>query len=143
MELQTPSMELPVEGPIRVYTPKIPGQREWVFDLIGWRAQLGGDPDREGGMVMHRKYFPVMMAKLIERFGSVDLYRQYKPEEACTSSCRHAKKADCSCSCAGEHHGARSGFSWLDGHVADQYQTFGTGEDDWSHTTVFHPDSVT
>lgn len=143
MQVPIPSVELPTKGPIRIYTPRIPAQREWFFDLIGWRSRLSVDPDGEGGLVMHRRHFPAVLNGLVERFGAVDLFRQYRPDEPCTSSCRRAKNADCSCSCAGEHHGAREGYSWLGGHIAGDYLAIGTGADDWSHTVVTTTDDVT
>lgn len=136
MELQVPSIEVPAQGPIRVHTPPLQARGKWILDVVGWRNQVRTDQDGEGGITLHRRHLPVVLQALTEKYGSVDLYRQYEPEERCTPRCQKAGKPECTCSCAGERHGEAKGASWLEGKTAGEYVRVGTGADDWSHTRI-------
>lgn len=121
---------------MRVHTPPLQARGKWLLDLVGWRSEVRKDKDDEGGLILHRRHLPLVVKSLVERYGSVDLYRQYHPEERCTARCQKAAKPECTCSCAGEKHGDLAGETWLSGHRASDYLLVGTGVDDWSHTRV-------
>lgn len=136
MELSIPSIEVPMQGPIRVHTPPLPARGKWLLDVVGWRNQVRTDRDGEGGLTLNRRHLPLLIRTLTKKYGAVDLYRQYEPEEQCTPRCRGAKNPECTCACAGERHGETKGSPWMSGGVPGEYARVGTGVDDWSHTRI-------
>lgn len=136
MELEVPSIEIPSQGLIRVHTPPLQARGKWLLDLVGWRNEVRTDIDGEGGFTLNRRHVAVVLQALVEKYGAVDLYRQYEPEERCTPRCQRASKPECTCSCAGERHGESTGSPWMGSNAAGEYIFVGTGVDDWAHTRV-------
>lgn len=136
MEIEVPTIEIPTRGPIRVHTPPLLERKRWLLDLVGWRNTVQTDVDKEGGITLNRRHVPVVLQALVEKYGAVDLYRQYEPEEQCTPRCQRASKPECTCSCAGERHGESTGSPWRGDTTTGEYVFVGTGVDDWAHTRV-------
>jgi hypothetical protein len=137
MELELPVIELPRDGRITVRTPPIPEVRRWFFDRLGWRIDMGPDPDDLGGVSLARTQLDRVIGILLTEWDAVELFRQYQPGLRCNHRCRYAAKLLCACPCSGEQHGSQAPELPLLGPDGD-FDLIGTGRDNWSLVRITH-----
>jgi hypothetical protein len=136
-EEEVPVIELPREGRIIIRTPPDPDIRRWFFDKLGWRVSLGPDPDGLGGVTLPRGQLDRVTDLLVDRWGGVDLLREYQPLLRCVHRCRYATKLLCACPCSGEQHGSQAVEVPLLGPVGS-FELVDSGLDNWSLVRITH-----
>jgi len=131
INVDMPVIELPRQGRITVRTPPMDDARRWFFDHLGWRTDVGPDPDDLGGVSLPRTHLDKVIGILLTRWEAVELFREYRPEMRCTHRCRYATKLICACACSGEQHGSESAEVPLLRPDGD-FEMIGSGYDNWS-----------
>lgn len=103
----TPTVLAPVTGRLVVGLPFQPGGGNYrlLREVCGQRTRPTYDRQRRAFLVA-RDHLDRLLAALVRDFGAVDLTRHGSTATKCVAACLLALGSDCTCSCAGEHHGA-------------------------------------
>jgi hypothetical protein len=89
-----------------VWMPYSTTNRQWLKDTLGARIKLEWvKRPGESHWEIARNHLRAVVEALADRFGSVDVYLEYKLTERCDTRCRDARSDDCECSCLGANHG--------------------------------------
>lgn len=131
-------VERPVTGPIRVYTPFVPGgSRRWLKEVVGFRSQLDWSKEERRWLMSRQHMMPVVNA-LLKEWGTVELYREYYETQRCDTRCQRAEGPDCECSCMGLSHGTSApGGGWMKSfELADGHTVIMRGPSTWVRMTI-------
>lgn len=102
----------PVTGRVRLQTPFLPGNRDWLKSIGAARPTWSR---AEGVWLVSRTHFAVLVRESTKRFGSAEIWTDHRSKEVCTPACQRAKGDECVCSCGGRHHkGGEPIEGWVD-----------------------------
>lgn len=106
-EPMTPTVLAPVTGRLVVRLPFQPrgGNYRLLREVCGQRTRPTYDRQQRAFLVA-RDHLDRLLVALDREFGAVELTRHGSTRTICVAACLLAQGSDCTCSCAGEHHGA-------------------------------------
>lgn len=101
--VSTPVVWRPVAGKIAVSLPFALTNRDWLREQLGSGVPYSWDKDQKM-WVMSRTHLFTIVPVLASKFGSVEVYIDFKTTVKCDKRCRDAKKNECVCQCLGDNH---------------------------------------
>lgn len=81
--------------------------RAYLKEILGERVVLDWFKDSNNTVwwEVSKTHREKLTTALLRRYRGVWVVRDYRANQACTGSCRAAKKDNCECSCGGMYHG--------------------------------------
>lgn len=87
--------------------------RAWLRQTLGSGVPIQWDGNQKRWLVA-RKHLFAMVEASARKFGTVDVYLDYKSTMKCDKRCEQAKGVDCVCSCLGQNHrGGSLMLGWI------------------------------
>lgn len=116
------SLALPAADALRIWLPNTTnlGHIASIGTIMPTSARPIWDPSNQCWTIP-KGYFLLIAGKLVRRYSSILLGREYHPDENCNHRCQNAQGPYCTCSCLAKNHGHGR---WMRGF--EQLDEFGT-----------------
>jgi hypothetical protein len=113
--MTAPRIRRQVDEPrLWVWMPNDLGRgRGWLLEQLGERVRPVWLPEQRRWEVA-RHHLRTLAFALTEKYGTVDVFLEYRATTICDKRCREAVGEDCECSCVGEFHGNITWAGWIE-----------------------------
>ncbi|MFD7554663.1 hypothetical protein ACFV9E_09035 [Streptomyces sp. NPDC059835] len=140
---QKPFIRRPITGDIEFWGPYVYGNRQRIQDTIGSRCRIVWEPSRTGasGCVWRvvRTHMKPVLEMLLDMYGEVVLFREYRETDRCDTRCLTAEGDECVCGCMGLMHGSEAGGGgWLGGLQVGDHTVLFCGPRKWARVELGH-----